>query len=183
MRKSMLAAGAVLAFAALAAAQSTGSQAWVHIQVVEQGDRGTRVNVNLPLSIAQKALALAPSDVVGEGRLDIGTKGTGRATLRELWTQLKASPDAEFVTVEEKDQTVRMEKRAGRLLISVDGRGPRAEKVRVNLAASVVDALLSGDGSSLNVQAALGQLTEERGELITVMDGSSTVKIWVDEKG
>ena len=46
----------------------------------------------------------------------------------------------------------------------------------------VVDALLEGEGSELNIQAAIQQLQNKRGELVQVQDGETNVRIWIDEK-
>ena len=44
-----------------------------------------------------------------------------------------------------------------------------------------MDALLSGEGDRLDLQAALAELTEERGDIITVRDGETRVRVWIDE--
>jgi len=63
---------------------------------------------------------------------------------------------------------------------SWSGRG--AEEVRVEVPVSLVDALLSGEGDEVNVQAAVAELQKRRGDIVRVHDGDSNVRIWIDEQ-
>jgi hypothetical protein len=40
--------------------------------------------------------------------------------------------------------------------------------------------MLDGEGEALNVKAALDALGKRGGELVTIDDGESTVRVWVD---
>ena len=55
------------------------------------------------------------------------------------------------------------------------------KQVRIEVPVTLVDALLSGEGDRLDLQAALAELTEERGDIITVRDGETRVRVWIDE--
>lgn len=55
-------------------------------------------------------------------------------------------------------------------------------QVRVEVPLEVVDALLSGEGEALNIQAALKELQKRRGDIVRVNDEKSTVRVWIDEK-
>ncbi len=62
---------------------------------------------------------------------------------------------------------------------SVDGK--RNEKVRVEVPVVLVDALLRGEGDSLDVDAAVAQLQKmSPGEIIRVEDGEDLVRVWIE---
>ena len=45
----------------------------------------------------------------------------------------------------------------------------------------MLDALLSGEGDELNIEAAIRALVEQgEGELVTVSGDDETVRVWVD---
>ena len=58
-----------------------------------------------------------------------------------------------------------------------------AERVQVEIPVEVVDALLSGEGEDLNLEAAVARLADQRGDIVKVEDGESRVRVWIDEKG
>ena len=47
---------------------------------------------------------------------------------------------------------------------------------------SVVDALLSGEGEQVNVQAAVAELQKRRGDIVRVQRAGRNVRIWIDEQ-
>ena len=47
---------------------------------------------------------------------------------------------------------------------------------------SLVDALLSGEGDEVNIQAAVAELQKRRGDIVRVHDSDSNVRIWIDEQ-
>jgi hypothetical protein len=60
--------------------------------------------------------------------------------------------------------------------------GEGAQKVRLEVPIDLVDALLSGEGESLNLSAAFSRLQTLRGEILSVEDGPSRVRVWIDER-
>jgi len=89
-----------------------------------------------------------------------------------------------FVTVQEDDEFVRVWKESGYLRVNVrEGAEEETggENVDVSLPLAVVDALLSGDDSELNITAAIEALVEEgEGQLVTVSGDDEKVRVWVD---
>jgi hypothetical protein len=157
---------------------------WLHVRV--DGDRGETVSVNLPLALVEKAIPLIPDEHFRHGVLvlDDVEWGHGRrlsvADLRELWSELQASPDMTFVTVESDDEKVRVSKSGGYLLVDAADRGRESVEVRVPLA--VVDALLSGDGEALDIRAAIAALARHGGgELVAVNQDDERVRVWIDD--
>lgn len=181
----MAAAGALAVPAVRGASQDAGT-AWVHVRVDEPG-KNSRVRVNLPLTVVEAALKAAPETIGADGRIHIGRHGRhGRhvsvAEMREAWAQLKTAGDAELVSVEEEDgDHVTVARRGDMVQVRVQGRPGRAEQVRVDVPTAVVDALLSAPGEELNVKAAIAELRAMKGEIVSVKDEDSTVRIWIDE--
>lgn len=175
---------ALTLFIGLAPAARADADLWLHVRV--DGRQGETVSVNLPLSLVEAALPLIPEEHLHDGQivLDHHHWGAGGhrlsvADLRDIWRELKASPDMTFVTVEDHEETVRVAKSGAYLVVDIDDRGREASQIRMPVA--VVDALLSGDGESLDVRAAIAALAEHgEGELVTVSEDDETVRVWVD---
>jgi hypothetical protein len=160
------------------------SGAWLHVRVDEPSKKG-KVTVNLPVSVVTAALQVAPEKLIADGHIKLGHFGRGDrnlsvADLRRAWAELKTSGDAEFATVEDEDETVRIARAGGLVLIHVDKPSGR-EEVRVEVPVEVVDALFSGQGEELNLKAALSELQKRRGDIVRVKDDDSSVRIWIDE--
>jgi hypothetical protein len=185
---------AIAVFCLLAAALLSASAAmaapgdrYLHVKV-DDAEKGESVNVNLPLTIAEKILP-----TVNKGRLHAGTVSISDADIegvdiRAILDAIRSAPDNEFVTVKEKDQDVRVAKSKGNLLIHVrddsDGKGKRGQKVEITVPMKVVDALFStAKKNELDIAAAIRAL-DGAGEtlLVTVEDASQHVKIWVDSR-
>ena len=70
--------------------------------------------------------------------------------------------------------------RAGdQIVVRVEGDN---ENLRVDLPLALVDALLSGDGETLNVAAALDQLSTLRGDIVRVTEDERQIRVWVDQQ-
>lgn len=165
-------------------AQAQQDAPWLHIRVTEEGESGTKVNVNLPLSLIQVVADIAEKEIGREAsHIDLGEfdhHDISIADIRRAWTELSAAGDAEFVTIEEDDEMVRISRAGDKILIEFeendgDGNG------RVEVPVSVVDALLSGEGEQLNIRAALDQLVSTAsGEIVLVETDDTTVRIWIE---
>lgn len=159
---------------------ASASGLWLHVRVDETD--GARVKVNVPVSMVEKAIAMLPEEHLRQGRihLDECCDQMSPAELRELWQEIKDSPDMTFVTVEEDDESVRVWKEAGYLKVHVLEQD-KSEEVNVQVPLGVVDALLSGEGDELNIEAAIRALVEQgEGELVTVSGDNEKVRVWVD---
>ncbi|MFN2432231.1 MAG: hypothetical protein ABR599_05340 [Gemmatimonadota bacterium] len=171
-----------LCLAPRVASASAGDGPWVHIQIVESGTEGAKVQVHLPLSLVRLGLEMAPGDVIVDGKLRLRHSEVTAPELRRMWRELRAAGDAEFVTVEKEDETVRVSRRGEHFLVQVDDRGgAEPEQVRIRIPLAVVDALLAGEGDRLDVAGALVKLQAFRGEVLEVQDGETHVRMWIDE--
>lgn len=182
MRQRTLRIVALAAGLISGAAGAMAADLWLHVRV-EEND-GATVKVNLPVTMLEKAVAMIPEEHFQDGRIEIDDWHTTTADLRELWAELKDSPDMTFVTVEEDDEFVRVWKESGYLKVNVregGDEGMGGDNVDVSIPMTVVDALLSGDDSELNITAAIEALVQEgEGELVTVSGDDEKVRVWVD---
>jgi len=155
--------------------------AWIHVRVEEPG-KDSKVNVNVPLPVAEAALALAPETVDRSAHIHLGPRcrDLSLVDLRRAWKELRDTGDAELVSVEEKDQTVKIGRFGDKVRIHVDESGKK-ETVNIEIPTAAVDALLSGDGEELNLRAALEQIKHIRGDVVRVDNADSKVRIWIDE--
>jgi len=182
MRKSVLAAVGLAALVALPAVATPAETAtpWIHVRV-EEADKESRVHVNLPLSVVEAVLEATPEIIESHGKVNLGKHhGIKLEDVRRIWKELAAVGDAELVTVEEKDETVKVWRKGDRIHVRVEKAGK--EEVRVEVPVSLVSAALAGSEEAINVKAALAELRTARGDIVQVNDGDSAVRIWIDEQ-
>jgi hypothetical protein len=148
---------------------------------VEEPGKQSKVHINLPLLVVEAALKATPDAVVSEGRIHLGhgDRELSVPDLRRLWKELKAAGDSDLVTVEDRDEHVSIARRGNLVQIRVDQSNGR-HKVDMDLPIAVVDALLAGPGETVDVRAALAELSRKRGDIVRVNDGDSTVRVWID---
>ena len=170
-----------LAALLLAAIPAQASDLWFHVKVQEaQGDHAN-VTVNLPLSLVESFLAAVPAEHVRDGNIVIDNAEFDAARLRELWREVQNTPDMTFVTVTTDNETVRVAKDRGYLVADTTERSADGAQVNARIPLAVVEALLSGEGNTLNLQAALAALAAHgEGELVTVNERNNTVRVWID---
>jgi hypothetical protein len=183
MKIQWMGAGALVAVVGLAvSAPAAEPTAWVHVRVDEAGNDEGRVSVNLPLSVVRAALKLAPEKIVHDGHVRIphhGDHDLDVSDLRALWAGLLEAGDAEFVTVENADETVRIARSGDNVHVFVDGSD--GEKVKVDVPLKLVDALLGTEGDELDVAAAVEHLSGMRGDIVTVSSDDAQVRVWIDD--
>ena len=157
-----LAGALALMVAAPVRSQAPASQAWVHVRV-EERSRQSKVSVNLPVSVVNAALQAAPEKFMSNGHIHLGRMGKNDLSvsdLRKAWNELKATGDAEFVTVEDEDETVRVSRAPATSCWSTSTSPAASESVRVEVPIEVVDALFSGPGEELNLRAGIRRAAE-----------------------
>jgi hypothetical protein len=171
----------LLALSTMAGA-ADGGGAWVHVRV-EEAQKESKVAVNLPFSLVQAALAAAPQEVVKEGRIQIPGHEDGLSVtqMRAIWKELKATGAAELVRAESKEQTVRVAREGDHLVVRVDNAKDK-QQVSVDVPVAVVDALLSGEGETLDIKSALKAIETMRGDLVHVTGTDANVRVWIDDR-
>ena len=166
----MLVLGAGLTFAA-----TDGH--WLHVRVSESDADGEQVNVNIPLSVVRAILPAIETDEFRGGRIQLDSGEIDGIDLHEILKAFRESPDADFVTVNDGDEEVRVSKERGFLLVNVDGDD---ETIRVRLPLDVVEALLGDNEDELDLMAALNVLAEHDGDLVTVESSDESIRVWID---
>ena len=178
----LLATGA-LAMGSVAMAGTT--ERYLHVKV-DDAKNGESVNVNVPLSMAEKILPSVNQHELHDGKITIHKADFNGVDVKSILDAVRTAPDNEFVTVKGKDEDVHVAKQNGNLVIHVrDNKGENEEKVDVTVPMKVVDALFStAKDDELDIAAALRALSDAGDILIvTVQDASEHVRVWVDSKG
>jgi hypothetical protein len=201
----VLAAATFLAGAAIAQDTTTSSngktEQWIHVRVESKEDHGETVRVNVPVEMAAKVLPAINKDNLHDGKVRINSGHMNDVDLRTILDAVRTARDGEYVTVQDKDNDVRVAKSAGYLYIHVTDRseGKKAakrdgkaeakvaagheSKVEIKVPMKVVDALFSAGKDELDIVAALRALSAHGDtELVTVKDDENTVRVWVDSK-
>jgi hypothetical protein len=188
MRKRLQSLAVVCLSAAMVAGTATAVLAapperYLHVRV-EDPVKGESVNVNVPLSMAEKILPTVNKGSLHNGHVTINNASLNDVDVRGILEALRNAPDNEFVTVKEKDQDVRVAKLNGNLIVHVRETAKGGEKVDVTVPMKVVDALLStAKQNELDVAAAIQALSDAGDQLlVTVQDASQHVRIWVDSR-
>lgn len=162
---------------------SAGGPAWLHVRVDEPG-KSSKVRVNVPLTVVEAALEAAPHRIVHKGRIkiDVGRDDhdLSLAEMRRIWQQLKDAGDTDIVTVEEDDETVRVGRKGDLVQVRVS-KARSKEEVHVDVPVNLVDAVLAGEGDSVDVKAVIRELRGQRGDIVRVTDENSAVRIWIDD--
>jgi hypothetical protein len=188
MRKRLCGLGMICVLAGLAvtapAAMATPTERYLHVKV-ENASKGESVNVNVPLSMAEKILPTINKKNMHNGHVTIGHADMDDVDIRALLDAVRTAPDNEFVTVKEKDQDVRVAKANGNLVVHVRDAAKGGQKVDITIPMKVVDALLStAKDNELDISAAIRALSDAGDALlVTVEDASEHIRIWVDSKG
>lgn len=182
MRKMLLVGAGLMALVVLPAmaAQAENGTPWIHIRVEEAKDQ-SKVKVNLPLSVVEVAMEAAPEIIEEHADLDLGDQKFKVENLRALWQELSGVGDAEFMTVESEEENIRVVRKGDLVHVFVDSKKD-GEEVTVEVPVSLVDAALSGQGEEINIKAAIAELKKQRGNIVTVREPDTTVRIWIDEQ-
>jgi hypothetical protein len=166
---------------------------WFHVRVIENGDdldhggpgRGgpTHVAVNVPLSLLEAALRLLPDQVQRDLDVHLDDAHFDLADLRKFWQDARNTTDATYVTVESPDQTVKVAKQGELLVAKTVERSARGTQVDVRFPFAVLDAMFQGtDEHHVDLVAAARALAQYGdGDIVTVDDGDTNVRVWVDD--
>ena len=153
---------------------------YLHVRVTNPSTHEL-VRVNLPLSLAEKVIPAINEGELRDGKVQVGDFRADNVNIKMILDAVKTAPDGEFVTVEEKDNNVRVAKEHGQLVVHViDKQGK--ENVDVTIPWEVAQALTANtDKDQINVEAAIKAL-ESVGDmtLVTVTGRDENVRIWID---
>ncbi len=177
----LLAASAMAAAAPAMAAPA--AEKYLHVKV-EDPSKGESVNVNVPLSMAEKILPAINNHDLHDGKVSFHHAEMNGIDVRALLDAVRNAADNEFVTVKEKDTDVRVAKSNGNIVVHVVDKENKEQKVDVTVPLKIVDALFAtAKDDELDIAAALRALSDA-GDilLVTVQDASQKVRVWVDSR-
>ena len=178
---------------------SAAQDQWIHVRVVSNETKGETVRVNVPVEMAEKVLPAINKDNLHNGKLHIDSAHMENVDLRTILEAVRTSKDGEYVTVQSKENDVRVAKNSGYLYIYVTDRtsakgaaakgetskshSSKESKVEVKVPMKAVEALFSAGKDELDIVAALRALSVSGDtELVSVKDSENTVRIWIDSK-
>ena len=104
----------------LHAAQAPDPQPWIHLDMT--GEQAN-MNLNLPLTAIEAALALAPEAIVDrDGQLQLGgEREIPVAAIREVWNQMRGAGDIEFANIQDGRQSIRVAREGDTIVVNVTG--------------------------------------------------------------
>jgi hypothetical protein len=187
---SFLLGACALLPSATPAQDSSKTDQWIHVRVESKDANGETVRVNVPIEMAVKVLPAINHENLQSGKVRIDKAHLNDVDLHTLLEAVRTSKDGEYVTVQSKEEDVRVAKNAGYLYIHVTdkkgrqgAKGSEESKVEIKVPMKVVDALFSAGKDELDVVAALHALSSNGDtELVSVKDSDETVHIWIDSK-
>jgi len=186
-RRTHIAAVVCLLAAAMTAlavpAPAAPAERYLHVNVVDS-TKGGSVNVNVPLSMAEKILPAINNHGLHDGKVSIHNAEMNGVDVRALLDALRTAPDNEFVTVTENDADVRVAKANGNIIVHVIAKKNKEQKVDVTVPLKIVDALFStAKNDELDIVSALRALSDAGDVLlVTVRDSTENVRVWVDSR-
>ncbi|MCY4508008.1 MAG: hypothetical protein OXG35_13775 [Acidobacteria bacterium] len=129
-------------------------------------------------------LSLVPHRILADGHLAVAGHDMpiDIGAMRNLWRAIANIGDAEFLSVDSGEETVRVARRGDQIHVRVeecDDAG--GETVEIRLPVPVLDALLSGDGETLNIAAAVERLADVRGDIVQISNDEHQIRVWIDE--
>ena len=170
---------AILLYASLTLAGSARAAEWIHVTIDKPGE--TQVKLQLPMSLAGTALALLGDQAkIDPSSIRVGNQDMDVVKLRETWKAVRAAGDAQFISIADEKSDVKVSTKSGSLFVDVKERAG-GSTVRVSLPNEVVDALLSGEGNELAIDAALARLaTSPKGDIVRIAGGPEQVRVWLE---
>ncbi len=175
----LLALGLTLGSPGPAAAVAADQGLWLHVAVDDSRDESVRVTV--PLSLARAIIPLIKDEDISGGKVRLHFDDGDTIDLRALREAVATTKDGEFVRVRADGEEVEVARAGSSLLLRAEDGD---EKVRVRVPMKFVDVVLAaepeGDGE-IDLVAMLDALGEHgAGEIVSVEDGDSVVRIWLD---
>jgi hypothetical protein len=165
---------------ALVTGVATAQDRWLHVRVQEYDQTDYSISINMPLSAVEGLLSESAVDGLRHGKIHLGDHAEmDGIDLQEILLALRDAPDSEFVTIRSRDDSIRVAKENGFLLVNVDETD--GDRVRVRVPMEVVDVLLEADSDEIDVVRLLDALSVLDGtDLISVDTDDARVRIWID---
>jgi hypothetical protein len=144
------------------------------VDVREGGPDGMRIIAPVPLSLARLALNFAPAEAK---YVQVPEIAEYLPYAEQIVAELRDAPDGLLVSVEERRESVRIEKVGDALSVHVED-GAELVDVQIPFDA-VLDILRSYDGEGFDTRDLIRALGHAHGDIVHVRGGDEEVKIWV----
>jgi len=144
------------------------------VDVREGGPDGMHLIVPVPLSIARMALTFAPDEAK---YVEVPEIAQYLPYAERVIEELRGAPDGILVQVEERGESVRIEKVGEALDVHVNEDGSVVD-VTVPLDA-VIDVLRAYDGRGFDTRDVIRAVGRAHGNVVHVKDGEDEVKVWI----
>jgi hypothetical protein len=163
---------------------TASSNRWLHVRVDNQQTKDETVRVNVPLELAEKVLPTIDKDRLHNGKVKVDKFDCQGVDIHALMAAVRQAKDGEFVTVQNKDNDVRVAKQNNYFLVHVTEKNHlKNSRVEVKVPVKVVDALFSAGKDELDLVAGLRALAANGDtELVSVKDEENNVRVWLDSK-
>lgn len=171
-----------LALIALALSLPSGAaERWIHVDVDEGGSDGTRVRIQLPLSVVRAALPHLHSDALAGGRVLFDADTIDPEDLAEARSALDAALAGRPVVVGDPDRPVRIERDGKWLRLTASDADH--SRVRIQMPVALAREVLDDLPGSIDLLAILDALGEDADlDLIEVDADDTKVRIRVDAR-
>src|SRR5215813_4028983 len=102
-----------------ASASTSSRDRWLHVRVTNPDSKDDTVKVNVPLELAEKVLPAINHDRLHNGKVRFDEADCHGVDIHALLDALRTSKDGEFVTVQNRDNDVRVAKQNGYMFVHV----------------------------------------------------------------
>ena len=160
------------------------AQSWLHVRVADPEDAASDFALNVPVSAVAAVLSMIPTGILtDDGQLTMAERhGLSVSGLRRMWGEFQGVDDTEFISMQHGTETVRIGRAGSLVELRVENETDGAEDVRLDMPVVVVNALLSGDGDTLDVSAALDELSELQGDVVRMTSPRQNIRVWIDDR-
>ena len=158
---------------------AAGDDRWIHVRVDATDGSKAKVDIQVPIGMVSGLLPILKGKHA-HGNITLNDGDVDLAELREYWNAVRSAKDGEYVTVRDADSDVRISKSGGFVKLTVDeknGGQPRPDEA----ARAAHRRRLRRQGRRRR-RRARGRARQgfPIGEILTVDDDDSHVRIWID---
>lgn len=144
------------------------------VDVREGGPDGMRIIVPVPLALAKFGLNFAPPEAK---YVQVPEIAEYLPYAERIVEELRKAPDGVLVSVQERDETVLVEKVGDNLEVHVRD-GDEVVDVTVPFD-SVLDIVRAYDGEGFDTRDLIRAVGRAHGDLVHVKDGDEEIRVWV----
>src|SRR5262245_8366744 len=146
--------GALMLSGALLHAQS---KEWLHIHVNDPVKEET-VRINVPIQLMETLLPMVQENSIHHGKIHFDDKSISKDELKKLWASIKQEGDTDYMTIEKPGEKVTVSMQGKYFVVQTDADSNKV--VDIKIPASVMDAMLAGEGDELDLVGAVKALKE-----------------------